>query len=201
MYNIDFSRAEVSGNGLACLAKFINHLFKFHKNFKKIDFKFYNTFFKKEFLLKYEDNSYLVLFDSSKFELKKNILPNCYYVNVGNPHVICFFSNFKLKKNFSITEFLESLYKKTFNTLGFQANVHLVFNRKEKFYIYSYERGVGFTKSCGSGSIATFYLLNNLNIINNDLTLKSPGGNIKLCKYNNFYCLISYPKVINKVCL
>ena len=68
------------------------------------------------------------------------------------------------------------------------------------YYIYSYERGVGITKSCGSGSIASFYLLGKLNIVNsNNFILKSLGGDIALRKNNNFYYLKSLPKIIKKL--
>ncbi|MGC8816096.1 MAG: hypothetical protein ACP5O4_07920 [bacterium] len=204
LYNIDLTRAEVSGNGLACLAKFINYNLKFYKNFYKIEFNFYNISFNKQFLLEYKDNSYFVGFDSSNFEFIKNILENSYYVNVANPHVIYLFNNFY--KNIidfsnlkSIVIFLKDFYKKVYKKLGFESNVHLVHNKGSDFYIYSYERGVGFTKSCGSGSIATFYLLNKLNLVKNDnFILKSLGGNISLYKKDNFYYLISNPRILIK---
>lgn len=198
LYNIDLTKAEVSGNGLACLAKFINHVFKFDKNFNNIYFTFYNISFSREFYLKYKQKLYFVAFDSNKFELKENIFDNCYYVNVGNSHVICIENNF-IKTSF-IINFLRDLYKKMYEILNFESNVHLIFKRNNSLYIYSYERGVGFTKSCGSGSVASFYLLNKLKIINNNkIILKSPGGNIKLYKESNFYYLISKPVILRKI--
>lgn len=208
LYNIDLTKAEVSGNGLACLAKFINYYFKFYKIFNKIEFNFYNISFGKSFLLEYKDSFYFVGFDSNNFEFIENILENSYYINVGNPHTIHFFYNLNNFHNdgtkFSnlkyIIIFLKDFYEKVHKKLGFESNVHLVYKKGSEFYIYSYERGVGFTKSCGSGSVAAFYLLNKLNLINTkSLVLKSMGGDINLYKKNNFYYLISNPKILNKI--
>jgi diaminopimelate epimerase len=203
LYNIDLTRAEVSGNGLACLAKFINYSFRFDKLFTNIYFNFLSTFFNKEFKLEYKDKYYFVEFDSNKFEFIENIIKNCHYVNVGNPHIIFIpdnnFKNLKTFGNKFIFNFLENLYKDVVKNLGFETNVHFVFRKKNDYYIYSYERGVGITKSCGSGSIASFYLLNKLNIVNsNNFILKSLGGDIALKKNNNFYYLKSLPKIIKK---
>ncbi len=201
LYNIDLTKAEVSGNGLACLAKYINYNLKFDKFFKNIEFSFYNISFNKEFNLKYKEKFYFVGFDSNKFEFKRIAINECYYVNVGNPHVICINNNFNFSKKNLVINFLKGLYQEVSKFLGFESNVHLIFQMSNNFYIYSYERGVGFTKSCGSGSIASFYTLNKLKIINdneNEIILKSPGGDIKILKENDIYYLVSHPVILDK---
>ena len=64
---------------------------------------------------------------------------------------------------------------------GINVNFVKVINRKE-IAIDTYERGVGWTLACGSGSCASFAILNKMGLVEDDITVDLHLGKLKIYK-------------------
>jgi len=64
-----------------------------------------------------------------------------------------------------------------------------------------YERGAGPTGACGSGAIATFKVLQNLNVVTDQVTLAFPGGNLTVCRQEDKLLLSGLVKWIKTTCI
>ena len=71
-----------------------------------------------------------------------------------------------------------------------------IINRK-LIKIKTYERGVGFTLSCGSASLASSIILNKLNLIDQEVNIKVTEGNLKV-SLKQEYSLIGSSKFVYK---
>lgn len=97
------------------------------------------------------------------------------FVDIGNPHLV-FIARDEIKK-----EFMEKsayLLEKA-PIFPNKTNVELVeVIDRENIKITVWERGVGFTLSCGSGVGASFFAAESLNLIGKKVTALLPGGNM-----------------------
>jgi diaminopimelate epimerase len=57
--------------------------------------------------------------------------------------------------------------------------------------MYSFERGVGFTKSCGSGTIACSLVINNFFEKRDVWDIRSTGGTLRIIKEGEMYWLLT----------
>ncbi len=169
IYNSDGSEAKMCGNGMRCVCKLLNYLtekeeFTVFLNGSKIELKQINehtanVLMPQPVMLSYEKGYFVSLL-------------NRHYITLVD-HIESFQFNDELKK-------LSSTNK---------CNVHAVeiINHK-KIKMKSYEYGVGFTKSCGSGSLASFFALYMLDKIDKMVDIIQEGGVVTcLCKNNQYY--------------
>ncbi|MEN3015227.1 MAG: hypothetical protein ABDH21_04110 [bacterium] len=181
LYNRDGTRAEVSGNGLGCLAMFI---YKYAKIKNQI---FVNSYFKdREYYAKVIRNFVFVGFNLRQTKVKKWFYRNypIYELNVPNPHCICFILNKE--------DDMLDLCKQIYEFVNFSKNVH-VFSLREK-YMYTFERGVGFTASCGSGTIACAYVYRKYYRLKaRKIIISSPGGSLQVNVDHPIYWLKTRP--------
>lgn len=152
-FNPDGSIAEMCGNGIRCFARY-----------------FYNFIERKDFIkadtLKGILN--LEILKKNRFEVKVNLGNvfeykemnargfNGYYVNVGNPHFITFWSDIDYV---NVRELGRDIRNSNMFKNG--ANVHFVQRiADDEFKIRSYERGVeDETLACGTGICAASYAM------------------------------------------
>lgn len=80
-------------------------------------------------------------YDIKELENSNNCLYNPIFIDIGNPHIIYF-----PKEDLDAVE----LYKTNTVNLSFAS-----FCKENEIYLKVFERGVGFTDSCGSGALAT----------------------------------------------
>lgn len=169
IYNADGSKASMCGNGLRCVSKLLSYLNNASINTIYIENKPY----------------YLKQLDDSNAEI---IMPtpimmsykNGYLVNVSNNHFV-FITNDLDKVNFN--EYLDIVKDK-------KANIHAIkIIDRNNIYIKTYEYGVNETLSCGSGSVACFFVLYMLNKVENYLNVISSGGVVNVRNENNNYIL------------
>ncbi len=93
--------------------------------------------------------------------------------NIGNDHLVIIYN----KQDYR--ELLHAVLNSLENAHDF--NINLVTLKDQKIRSRVYERGVGFTKSCGSGAIATACVLKNMGATNADtIVIKQPGGLINV---------------------
>lgn len=179
IFNADGSKALMCGNGMRCLCKLLCYLTNNNSHIVYID--------NKEIKLKeIADNDYQVEMPMPLF-IKKD---NGYYIHSMNNHIVF------IKKNIDNIDFdikdieLSSLEK---------ANIHYVsLIDKNNFKMKTYEYGVGKTKSCGTGSIASFFTLFMLNKIESEANAIQDGGIIKCHLKNNKYFLSGSANLIYK---
>ncbi len=157
-FNKDGTKAKFCGNGIRCAAKYINDVYD--KN--QINFKFEDSNYK----ITNENNLYKLKFSISNYKKIKKY----YLVDSKVKHLVVFEKPNLIKA--------EKLYKKY--------NVNITFY--DNNYATTYERGVGFTRGCGSGLISIMSVLykeHNItkkNIYSNDSVskLEINKGNIYL---------------------
>jgi diaminopimelate epimerase len=64
-----------------------------------------------------------------------------------------------------------------------KTNVNFVkVNSRNEIEIITYERGVGFTKACGTGSCSSFIVSHLLNLVDEKVTVKQELGSLKITK-------------------
>lgn len=145
IYNKDGSNAKMCGNGL--------RIFAYHHYLKTKETKFNVIVNNEEKQCLIKDN--LVTVALGEGENFKKIDDN-YYIELGVPHIITFNEDFCNLNNVMLLN----------------ANIDFVnvYNQKA-FQIKTCERGVGFTKACGSGAGAAFLVLRSLGLICNMATV------------------------------
>ncbi|MDR2008514.1 MAG: diaminopimelate epimerase [Alphaproteobacteria bacterium] len=99
---------------------------------------------------------------------------NCTYVNVGNPHVVLLGEHIERADVLELGKIIENhkMFPKKTNV-----NFARVINRKN-VEIETWERGIGYSESCGSGATATAAALFNLGLI--DRVAKIGGLNVSI---------------------
>ncbi|MDR2074638.1 MAG: diaminopimelate epimerase [Holosporales bacterium] len=172
-FNSDGSEADMCGNGLSALTKFLGFENKFVVKGQK-------------YIGKVEQNGIVNITVPLPTEiLCDKILCNkrCKIINVGNKHIVLlevapmseseqtntpttFFSH--------ITQYLHFLDSKEKNDVLAEYNIHFVnFIKNGVIEIDSYERGAGHTLSCGSGAIACAFAYGNPN---GETVVQQKGG-------------------------
>ena len=171
IFNQDGSEANMCGNGIRCLAKYIYEKKLINKNEIKIEtlsgIKKLLLEIEGETVIKIKVNMGFPIFDKSRIPMiyekdaNKVKIENIdfYPMSIGNPHCVCFVDDlekFDVKKYGKIVEnykyftegtnveFVEIVHK----------NEYKDFNR-DTIKVRVWERGVGETLSCGTGACAS----------------------------------------------
>lgn len=188
-YNADGSRGLMCGNGIRCLAKFIitNHLDEFK------DGKLYIQTLSGLRTVYYEDNLFKVNMGKPDFNAKAvGIDKDGEYQNQvisykGKDFVCssCFMTvdHLVIKvKELDMTDD-EGCFIHSYPafTRKINANFVKIIDRKN-ISVRTYERGVGWTLACGSGSSATFAVLHREGLIDNPVTVNLKYGKLEISK-------------------
>jgi len=181
LYNQDGSKVTMCINLLLCLSKILNSTY---------DMKQFVVSIKgnpRQIQAKFEDHSFLVLDYHHKDNNFKELIENEFnqiglkfkyfdYIDVGNPHLVLILEDSveidRNKLSRMITEM--KIFKD-----GININFVKIFS-KNTIELQVYERGVGFTYSCGSGAVASFIVCNNLGFVNDSIEVRFKYGNLKL---------------------
>ena len=161
VFNADGSEARNCFNGLRCLASYSI------RDKQEIEI-FENTFI----VIRDKESSKKIATVLSKMPEGKKI-QDFYYVDIGNFHIV-------KESNDLVNENLENSYKSFIEKakeFGLPSNCNLnIFQRvQDMINIRTYESGVGETKSCGSGTVATAYALS-LDTNEKEFKFSSEGG-------------------------
>ena len=181
IFNHDGTEAEMCGNGIRCLAKFI---FDKHKT-DKTKFSIETLAGIKEVELELENQKvlsvkvnmgeveidylkYIIEIDEKQYEVHP--------ISMGNPHAVCFVKDvehFNVEKIGSILENYKYFPNKT--------NVEFVeILDRENIKVRVWERGVGETNSCGTGSCASSVIAMNEKLVENKVTVHLNGGKLQV---------------------
>lgn len=190
IFNADGSEAEMCGNGIRCVGKYVfdNHLtyktsleIETLSGIKQLELKIKN----------YQVSSISVCLGKYKIldEFELNILDKKFNINpvlVGNPHAVVFtndVSNFEIEKYAPIIENHKVFPNKT--------NVEFVqIINPSHIKVKVWERGSGVTLACGTGACASVAVSFNKKFIYKNPTVELPGGLLQIYideKTNNIY--------------
>ena len=190
IFNVDGSEAEMCGNGIRCVGKYVfdNHLtyktsleIETLSGIKQLELKIKN----------YQVSSISVCLGKYKIldEFELNVLDKTFTINpvlVGNPHAVVFtnnLSNFEIEKYAPIIENHKVFPNKT--------NVEFVqIINPSHIKVKVWERGSGVTLACGTGACASAAVSFNKKFIYKNPTVELPGGSLQIYideKTNNIY--------------
>lgn len=164
-YNADGSNANMCGNGLRCVSKLLYYLTK-----KKDNTIYINS--KETYLKQVKDNISCITMPSL-FMVKQD---DYYLVNVSNQHMIVLTND---AINYEFNQHQISYSNK--NKCNITA-LEILDRRNIK--IKTFEYGVGITKSCGSASMASFYVGYMLDKVDSKVNVHQMGGTT-ICEYKD----------------
>lgn len=99
--------------------------------------------------------------------------------DVGNPHIVLLVQDLYAVPLTTVGPALERLFEEGINA-------HFVVIAEESTMEHSvmtvrtWERGAGITEACGTGAVATASVMRNWNSIGNRVTVQMPGGNVEV---------------------
>ena len=188
-YNADGYRGTMCGNGIRCLVKYICDEKLADVSSGKIEIQ---TLSGKRMVYIDGDNFTVnmgkPIFDTKSIgvsEFKDPLNMNIKYKNTNIKVSGCFMTTdhiVVLKDELDHdTELGKFLCTNKVFSRGINVNFVKVINRKE-IAIDTYERGVGWTLACGSGSCASFAILNKMGLVEDDVTVDLHLGKLKIYK-------------------
>lgn len=171
--NSDGSEAEMSGNGIRCLAKYV-----YDMNLISKDSVVFETKAGPRVVKKVQDNFEV---DMGKPKIKDKFFLRegdnwgekfeCIEVDVGNPHVVIF------------GDYPREVFLSFAPQISKSKNVNVEFAKiedKNVIKVWVWERGVGETLACGTGAVAVFASAREKKLIKNEAEISFKGGNIKV---------------------
>lgn len=186
IFNQDGTEAEMCGNGIRCFAKYA-----FEKNLiHKTEFVIETLAGIKKIKLKLENEKVMAInvdMGIPKISNLKYIIEigdkqyKVHPISMGNPHAVCFVKNvddFEVEKVGPIIENYKYFPNKT--------NVEFVeIIDKKNIKVRVWERGVGQTKSCGTGACASAMIAIMEKFTEDEVTVDLKGGKLQI-NYNKF---------------
>jgi len=179
VFNNDGSEAEISGNGIHCVGKYVFD----NKLTDKTSLKIETSAGIKTLELKIKNNkvySTTVCLGEYKIfdEFELNILDKTFNINpisVGNPHAVIFLNNLS---NIDINKYAPVLenHKVFLNKTNVEF-VQIISSNYIKVNVW--ERGSGITLACGTGACASAIAAFNKKFIYKNPTVELPGGNLQ----------------------
>jgi diaminopimelate epimerase len=179
-YNADGSEAEMCGNGIRCVAKFLkNDYLK-----KKETFEIETRFGVKKITIE-NDGTFSVnmgkpIFDHPDFPDKNIFLEGLElnFVSMGNPHAVAFIE--------SLADFdLKILGSAIENNPKFPNKINVELVEKidnKKFKVLVWERGCGATLACGTGACAVYAIIQKQENKKEEIIIELPGGELFISK-------------------
>jgi len=206
-YNADGTIAPMCGNGIRCFAKYLYH----HQLVNELTFNI------------------ATLAGLMRVELIKNEMEiESIRINIGNPEIEALNQELKINDQIFLLSvltvgtlhgviFVPSLTHFPIDEYAPLIEHHELFPNRinvnfcevidsHQLKVITYERGVGFTKSCGTGSAATAVISKIVNLTESKVNVLVPGGKLIIEQINQdvylegaaeFICSGKYKEVIN----
>lgn len=181
IFNSDGTEAEMCGNGIRCLAKYV-----YEKGLTdKTEFTVETLAGVKKIELELEEQKVAYVkvnmgtTEVDRIQYMIEIEDKSYYVypvSLGNPHAVCFVKdveNFDVAKVGAVLENYKYFPNKT--------NVEFVqILDEENIRVRVWERGVGETNGCGTGACASCMIAIQEKYTKNDVTVNLKGGKLQI---------------------
>jgi diaminopimelate epimerase len=182
-FNADGSEAESCGNGSRCVAKL---LMQSH-NVQEIELQTLGGNLKCQLL----PNGYVSLaFPKPHYKTSISLhphaitsIPAAVYVNIGNPHLVCFVDDMTAFEKWG--PLLETHLYGIDHTYPKRANVGFVqVINNSSILLNVWERGVGYTHACGTGACAAAIAAHAYGLVGKTVLVNQNGGPLTV-KLNN----------------
>lgn len=179
IFNLDGSEAEMCGNGIRCVGKYVFE----HNLTKKTTLEIETLAGIKKLKLEIHNNKVTyVTVDMGNYEIAKEIninidnkVFNIIPVSVGNPHAIIFTNTLLDSEIKNYAPKIECN-----NYFANKTNVEFVQVIKPNLIkIIVWERGSGFTLACGTGACACSIAAFEKKLTNKKITVELPGGHLQ----------------------
>ena len=182
-FNKDGSEANMCGNGLNCL---VHYCYDKYKIYKYIKFKTKAGEFECEMIKKTPFYSCVNLKSGKYYNntIKKKINFN------GKDYEVSLYELGVLHAIIIVDDLEELIGKEVFENEHFNSNVNINFVKiinNNTFEMITYEKGVGYTKACGTGAGACGYILNKYYSLDPILNVLTKGGIIQVEINDNIY--------------
>lgn len=191
--NADGSEAEMCGNGIRCLGKYIYEKNLIEKEnikietlagIKNIEILKNENKIKVDMGIPILDYDKIPVFYENDGSINIKIEDEIFEffpISMGNPHVVCFKENIEKINLNKIGKIVEN-YKYFPN----KTNVEFVeILDKNNIKLRVWERGVGETLSCGTGACSAAVISNIKKSTNNELNVEIKGGKLKIIYNKN----------------
>lgn len=182
-YNQDGSVGSMCGNGLRCFSKYVTDKkivtedkFNVYTYAGKYPVEMVKDLVKVEFPnISLDPKMIDIDTDLPEFLNKKVMDSICYAVFSGVSHLVVFVEDFKdIKESYAKALHEHPLFKSKINV-----NFVKIIERN-LINILTYERGVGYTLACGTGSVASFKICRMLDLVDPLITVKYQVGDLIL---------------------
>ncbi len=170
LFNSDGSMAEMSGNGIRCLAAAVHRATK--ASWSSIEVS--TDAGPRLVSLSLEDDQGFGSVAMGVVRLGEPLAGTLGVANVGNPHVVLYDD-----AAWSDAERTQKANELSDSVGG--ANIEFVTIRSDDHVaIKVHERGVGWTQACGTGSVATATVLHALGLTGSTVVVSNPGGDLEV---------------------
>lgn len=201
IFNADGSEAEMCGNGIRCFSKYVydNNIIKKDKinvetlgGLKKVEItvdeknKNLSKFFKVNMGLSTFKTSQIPMIASVDEFLDEVLIVNdeeiaMTTVSVGNPHAVIFTENTNFSDLSSVNLDIYGPAIENHEAFPHRINVHFVeIISKNEIKVITWERGAGFTYACGTGATSCVLSGFKLGILDNNVLVHLPGGDLEI---------------------
>ena len=196
LLNSDGSRAEVSGNGLACFGHAI-----YRNDGSKELIKVETTTTEHTIQIKKSstDATFVEVslnspsngpdFDDLRIDLGGVKHFRIASVDVGNPHLIVEVEDIEGIDLGEVGPKLEAFFLPT------GCNIHLIsIPSNQEIYARHWERGAGLTEACGSGAVAAAWAAHQWDLVSGEVQVRMPGGvaTVTLREHPTYMCKTVY---------
>lgn len=181
VYNKDGSRATMCGNGIRCFLLYGMIFYKLSSGKHLV--KVANKKIECEILRKEPFSVKVKLSPDKKLPIHKKVffykgkMISLYTIFIGTlSHVLLYDAEINIKE---LIKYIKKDLKLKNGNISF-----VKIKSRNELEVLTHERGVGFTYSCGTGNAACFYVMHNLNLVDDKITIINKGGKMTL-EYNN----------------
>ncbi len=164
--NADGSEAEMCGNGLRCAARFLSEA----GEGEHLRIETESGVLSAQIMSKGEEYSVRTQVGTPRFEPRALPFANSAHVVVGNPHVVIFERSLDAIDLQAAAAKLQPLFPK-----GINVHVAVVVDRG-RLDVRHWERGVGLTQACGTGSAACAAAAIRFGLAESPVAVHVPGG-------------------------
>lgn len=197
IYNRDGSVASMCGNGLRCFL-----LYGYEKGYLGKGFNEVKTLsgpVKTEIVSSSPFQCRIYIKPNVCYQIKKEVffldgeMMFLYMAYVGTlSHIVLYKTG--LDKEKVIKRIKGNVVKENVGNISF-----VKLNSSKEMEVLTYERGVGYTASCGTGNCAAFYVFYTLHLIQNNVRVINKGGIMDLSYENNCVVITSGANICKSI--
>ncbi|MFZ7132040.1 MAG: diaminopimelate epimerase [Eubacteriales bacterium] len=199
-YNADGNEVEMCGNGIRCFAKYVYDNGIIEDNFITVEtlagIKEIEVILNGEKVQNVKVNMGAPIYQGKNIPIKidkelvideqliyNELTVNFSSLSMGNPHVVVQVEDMENYPKEEIGDFIEHhpLFPK-----GTNVNFCKIMNRN-LIQVVTWERGVGLTSACGTGTCATVAILLKKGLLNHKVDAQLPGGHLFIEVQNNVF--------------